>query len=212
MYRNYFKRLIDIIFALIIFTGFWWVYLIAGILVRIKLGSPVIFKQNRPGLNGKIFTLYKFRSMTNSLDESGNLLPNEERFTKFGLLLRSTSLDELPQAWNVIKGDMSFVGPRPLFIRYLPRYTKEQGRRHDVKPGITGWAQVRGRNSISWEEKFKLDVEYVDNYSFTMDLKIILLTIKKVFYRDGVSPEDRIIVEEFMGSEEIFNKNKDRSS
>lgn len=212
MYRKYFKRLIDIIFALIIFTGFWWLYLIVGTLVRIKLGSPVIFKQNRPGLNGEIFTLYKFRSMTNSVDPEGRLLPNEDRFTKFGLFLRSTSLDELPQAWNVIKGDMSFVGPRPLFIRYLPRYTKEQSRRHHVKPGITGWAQVKGRNSLSWEEKFNFDIEYVEHYSFVMDLKIILLTVKKVFYRDGISPEDRIIVEEFMGSKETTNENKDRSS
>ena len=209
MYRNYFKRLIDIIFALIIFTGFWWVYLIVGLLVRIKLGSPVIFKQDRPGQNEEIFTLYKFRSMTNSVDLEGKLLPNEERFTKFGLLLRSSSLDELPQAWNVMRGDMSFVGPRPLFIRYLPRYTRKQSRRHHVKPGVTGWAQVKGRNSISWEEKFKLDLEYVDNYSFTMDLKIIFLTIKKVFYRDGISPEGRIIVEEFMGIEDSAKENKD---
>ncbi len=200
MYRKCFKRLTDIIFALTIFIGFWWVYLIVGIFVRIKLGSPVIFKQNRPGLNGKIFTLYKFRSMKNSVDLEGRLLPNEDRFTKFGLFLRSTSLDELPQAWNVIKGDMSFVGPRPLFIRYLPRYTKDQARRHDVKPGITGWAQVKGRNSISWEKKFELDLEYVNNYSFFMDFKIIFFTIKKIFLRDGISPDGQIIVDEFMGS------------
>ncbi|MCS5420928.1 sugar transferase [Psychrilyobacter piezotolerans] len=202
MYRKYFKRLMDIVFALIIFSGFWWVYLIVGVLVRIKLGSPVIFKQDRPGKDGKIFTLYKFRTMLDTADALGKLLPNEKRFTKFGLLLRSTSLDELPQAWNVLRGEMSFVGPRPLFIRYLSRYSKEQGRRHEVKPGITGWAQVKGRNSISWDEKFKMDVEYVNNYSFLMDLKIILLTAKKVFCREGVSPEGQIIVDEFMGNEE----------
>lgn len=202
MYKKYFKRLIDIILALIIFSVFWWVYIIVGILIRVKLGRPVIFKQERPGKDGEIFTLYKFRTMLDTVDDMGKLLPNEERFTKFGLMLRSTSLDELPQAWNVLRGEMSFVGPRPLFIRYLSRYSKEQGRRHEVRPGITGWAQVKGRNSISWDEKFQMDVEYVDNYSFHMDLKIILLTIKKVFYREDVSPEGQIIVDEFMGNKE----------
>ena len=202
MYRKFFKRLIDIIFALILIWGFWWLYLLIATAVRFKLGSPVLFKQDRPGKNEKIFTMYKFRTMLDTVDSVGELLPSEERLTRFGVMLRSSSLDELPQTWNVLRGEMSFIGPRPLFIRYLPRYSKEQGRRHEVRPGVTGWAQVRGRNSISWDEKFKMDVEYVDNYSFFMDLKIILLTIKKVFCREGVSPEGQTIVDEFMGNEE----------
>lgn len=210
MYKKKFKRLIDILLALTILIGFWWVYLIVGILVKLKLGSPILFKQQRPGKNGKIFTIYKFRSMKNIQDvEEENLIRqgkerrstyDEKRLTEFGKLLRLLSLDEIPEVWNVLKGDMSLVGPRPLLIDYLAHYSPEQARRHDVKPGITGWAQVNGRDSISWEEKFRLDVEYVDNYSFTMDMKILLLTIKKVFLREDTSPEGEATVDDFRGN------------
>ncbi|WP_330112137.1 sugar transferase (plasmid) [Cetobacterium somerae] len=199
MYRYFFKRFIDILVGLIAFTCFWWVFLIVGYLVKTKLGSPVIFKQERPGKNGKIFTMYKFRSMTDAKDKDGKLLSDVERLPKFGKLLRSSSLDELPELWNVLKGEMSLVGPRPLMVRYLPRYSKEQKRRHNVLPGITGWAQVNGRNSISWNEKFKLDIEYVENYNFIMDMKIIILTLKKVFIREGIYQSEEVFMEEFKG-------------
>ncbi|MGL5458235.1 MAG: sugar transferase [Cetobacterium sp.] len=199
MYRCFFKRFIDILTALIAFTCFWWVFLIVGYLVKTKLGSPVIFKQARPGKDGKIFTMYKFRSMTDAKDKNGKLLSDAERLPKFGRLLRATSLDELPELWNVLKGEMSLVGPRPLMVRYLPRYSKEQMERHDVLPGITGWAQVNGRNAISWNEKFKLDLFYVKNYSFLLDLKIIFLTIKTVLIKEGVSQTEEIPMEEFWG-------------
>ena len=183
MYRKYIKRLLDFIlslFAIIILSP---VLLIVALLVRIKLGSPVIFKQKRPGLNEKIFTLYKFRTMTDAKDEQGNLLPDEIRLTKFGKLLRSTSLDELPELFNTLKGDMSIVGPRPLLVRYLPLYNEHQKHRHDVRPGFTGYAQCNGRNAISWEEKFDLDVYYTKNLTFFMDIKIIIKTVKVVLYR-----------------------------
>jgi len=166
-----------------------------------NLGKPVLFKQNRPGLHGDIFEMIKFRSMRDALDEQGNVLPDSERLTPFGKKLRSSSLDELPGLWNVLKGDMSLVGPRPLLVEYLPLYSAEQARRHDVRPGITGWAQVNGRNAISWEEKFKLDVWYVDNQSFWLDIKILLLTVKKVFVRDGISADGEVTMHKFTGSE-----------
>lgn len=200
MYRKYIKRLLDFIlslFAIIILSP---VLLIVALLVRIKLGSPVIFKQKRPGLNEKIFTLYKFRTMTDAKDEQANLLPDEIRLTKFGKLLRSTSLDELPELFNILKGDMSIVGPRPLLVRYLPLYNEHQKHRHDVRPGFTGYAQCNGRNAISWEEKFDLDVYYTKNLTLFMDIKIIIKTIKVVLFREGISSETSVTMEEFRGS------------
>lgn len=199
MYRKLFKRPFDIICVLGFFLIFWWIYIVVAILVKKKLGSPVIFKQKRPGLNGKIFTMYKFRSMTDEKDDSGNLLPDEIRLTKFGKMLRSTSLDEIPEFFNILKGDMSLVGPRPLLVAYLERYNKHQLRRHETRPGVTGWAQVNGRNAISWEEKFDYDVEYVDNCSFCLDMKIIFLTIKKIFVKEGISQEGNATMEAFKG-------------
>lgn len=199
MYRKYIKRLLDFIlslFAIIILSP---VLLIVALLVRIKLGSPVIFKQKRPGLNEKIFTLYKFRTMTDAKDEHGNLLPDEIRLTKFGKLLRSTSLDELPELFNILKGDMSIVGPRPLLVRYLLLYNEHQKHRHDVRPGFTGYAQCNGRNAISWEEKFDLDVYYTKNLTLFMDIKIIIKTIKVVLFREGISSETSVTMEEFRG-------------
>jgi len=201
IYRKYFKRPLDFMFALITLIVLSPLLLIIAILVKINLGSPVIFKQKRPGLNEKIFTLYKFRTMTDKRDENGKLLPDSERLTSFGKFLRSTSLDELPELYNILKGDMSFVGPRPLLVEYLPLYNDFQRRRHEVRPGLTGLAQVNGRNAISWEQKFKLDVEYVDNVSFIGDLKIIILTIKKVLVREGISSETSVTMEPFRGNE-----------
>lgn len=200
MYSHFFKRFLDIICSLGFILCFWWLYIIVAILVKVKLGSPVIFKQQRPGLNGKIFTMYKFRSMTDTKDKYGKLLSDEERLPRFGQLLRATSLDEIPEFFNVLKGEMSLVGPRPLLIEYLERYNKRQARRHEIRPGITGWAQVNGRNAISWEQKFEYDVEYVDTSSFLLDIKIIFLTIKKIFIREGISQEGNVTVEDFMGS------------
>ncbi len=187
MYRKYLKRILDIICALAAFTFFGWLYIILAILVRIKLGSPVLFTQERPGKDGKIFRLYKFRSMTDARDENGNLLPDEVRLTRFGKLLRATSLDELPEAFNILKGDMSVVGPRPLLVEYLPYYTEEERHRHDVRPGLTGWAQVNGRNSVDWDERFKIDVRYVKEMSFLLDLQIILKTVLKVIKQDNIA-------------------------
>ncbi|MEG2347729.1 MAG: sugar transferase [Cetobacterium sp.] len=200
MYKNFIKRAIDIFASLIAFICFWWVFIIVGYLVKKKLGSPVIFKQERPGKNGKIFTMYKFRSMTDGTDKNGNLLSDAERLPKFGRVLRATSLDELPELWNVLKGEMSLVGPRPLLVEYLDRYNEIEARRHEVQPGITGWAQVNGRNAISWDQKFKLDIEYVDNYSLMMDIKILFLTLKKVFVKEGISQEGEATAQEFKGS------------
>jgi len=176
------------------------VFLVLGVLVRVKLGSLVLFRQIRPGLHGKPFLLLKFRTMTDARDDDGNLLPDSERLTRFGRFLRKTSLDELPELWNVLKGDMSLVGPRPLLMQYLDRYTPEQARRHEVKPGMTGWAQVNGRNALTWEEKFKLDVWYVDHQSFWLDMKIIAMTVWKVLRREGISQTGQATAEEFMGN------------
>lgn len=200
-YEKYVKRFFDIIlslFALILLSP---VMLIVAILVRTKLGSPVIFCQERPGKNERIFKLYKFRSMTDKRDEKGELLPDEVRLTKFGKLLRSTSLDELPELWNILRGDMSIVGPRPLLVKYLPLYNEVQKHRHDVRPGLTGWAQVHGRNTISWEEKFEYDVWYVEHLSFAIDVKTVFLTVKKVFRREGITSETAATIEEFKKSE-----------
>ena len=190
MYEKYFKRLFDIICALAAIIVFSWLYIIVAVLVRIKLGSPVIFKQARPGLDGKIFYLYKFRSMTNECDENGNLLPDEIRLTKFGKLLRATSLDELPEAFNILRGDMSVVGPRPQLVRDMVFFTDEQMKRQSVKPGLSGLAQINGRNGITWEEKIGYDLEYIKNITFLGDVKIIFLTVWKAFVKqDGVSQE-----------------------
>lgn len=200
MYKHFFKRLIDFILSLIALIVLSPILLIVALLVRTKLGTPVIFKQERPGLNEKIFTLYKFRTMTDAKDEQGNLLPDEIRLTKFGKLLRSTSLDELPELFNILKGDMAIVGPRPLLVRYLPLYNEHQKHRHDVRPGFTGWAQCNGRNAISWEEKFDLDVYYTKHVSLLLDIKIILKTVKVVLFREGISSETSVTMEEFRGS------------
>lgn len=200
IYRRYFKRPMDIILSLIALIVLSPLMMIIAVLVRIKLGSPVIFKQRRPGLNEKIFTLYKFRTMTDERNENGELLPDSERLTKFGKFLRSTSLDELPELFNILKGDMSIIGPRPLLEQYLTLYNDYQKRRHEVRPGLSGLAQINGRNTISWEERFDLDVEYVDNVSFLLDIKIILLTIKKVIIREGINSENAATMEPFKGN------------
>ena len=174
--------------------------LVIALLIRLKIGSPIFFKQLRPGMNKKLFYIYKFRSMANEYDGNGALMPDSNRLTKFGKFLRSTSLDELPGLWCVLKGDMSLVGPRPLLLEYLPLYTKKQSRRHDVRPGITGWAQINGRNAITWNQKFAFDVWYVDNKSFWLDIKILLLTIKKVITRDGISQNNHVTMDKFKGN------------
>ncbi len=201
-YVRYVKRLIDIIISFFFLLCLSPLLLVLSLLVRVKLGSPVIFRQERPGKDGRIFSLMKFRSMTGERDENGELLPDEIRLTSFGKVLRATSLDELPEFINILKGDMSFVGPRPLLVCYLERYNAEQMHRHDVKPGLTGLAQVNGRNAISWEKKFEYDVEYVKNVSFLLDMKIVLMTVMKVLKRDGISSGTHATMEEFMGSGE----------
>jgi len=193
------KRSFDLVVVLLLSPFIFLVCSIIYFLIRIKLGSPVLFKQSRPGMNGEFFNMIKFRTMTNEYDMSGDLLPDNVRLTKFGKIIRSTSLDELPELWNVIKGDMSLVGPRPLLVEYLPLYSEDQSRRHKVKPGITGWAQINGRNTISWDEKFKLDVWYVDNQSIWLDIKILWLTVKKVILRDGISQNDHVSMDKFKG-------------
>jgi len=194
------KRFFDLISSFIGLLFLLPVIVLIVLLVRLKIGSPIFFKQARPGLNGNLFNMYKLRSMTNECDKDGNLLSDEVRLTKFGKFLRSTSLDELPGLWNVLKGDMSLVGPRPLLVEYLPLYSENQSRRHEVKPGITGWAQVNGRNAISWDEKFDLDVWYVDNQSIWLDIKILWMTIKKVIMRDGISQNNHVSMDKFKGS------------
>lgn len=200
IYRRYVKRPMDFILSLIAIIVLSPIFIIVAMLVRVKLGSPILFKQERPGLNEKIFKMYKFRTMTNEKDESGALLPDNVRLTKFGKFLRSTSLDELPELINILKGDMSIIGPRPLLVQYLPLYNEHQKRRHEVRPGLSGLAQANGRNSISWEDKFNLDVEYVENVSFIGDWRIIFLTIKKVFVREGINSETAVTMEYFEGS------------
>lgn len=197
MYRKYFKRPLDFIMALVGLIVLSPVMLVVAILVRIKLGSPVIFKQPRPGLNEKVFALYKFRTMTDERDENGELLPDAQRLTPFGKWLRSTSLDELPELWNIIRGDMSLVGPRPLAVEYLPYYTETERIRHTVRPGLTGLAQVNGRNAVSWEERFRYDVSYVESISFVGDIRILLRTISRVVGREGVLVRGTAGVEDF---------------
>lgn len=206
MYKNFFKRFFDILLCTLAVVILSPVLLVVAILVRIKLGSPILFKQKRPGKNEKIFTLYKFRTMTDKKDKNGELLSDSERLTKFGKFLRSTSLDELPELINIIKGDMSLIGPRPLLVEYLELYNEEQKHRHDVRPGLTGLAQVNGRNAIDWDEKFKYDIEYVKSVSFKNDLKIILQTIVKVFKREGISGKGSATMEKFEGNKNINNK------
>lgn len=199
-YEKYIKRPQDFLCALAAIIVLSPVMLVTAILVRTKLGSPIIFKQERPGLDGKVFTLYKFRTMTDKKDENGNLLPDEVRLTNFGKKLRSTSLDELPELFNILNGNMAVVGPRPLLVRYLPRYNEHQARRHEVRPGFTGYAQVNGRNSITWEDKFDKDVYYVDNITFLGDWKIIFQTVSTVLKKEGISSNTSVTMEEFMGT------------
>ncbi len=199
MYRNCIKPIIDFFLAIILLILLSPLMILISIFIYFSMGKPVLFKQKRPGYKEKIFTLYKFRTMTNEKDKNGNLLPDEKRLTKVGKIIRNLSLDELPQLFNVLKGDMSFVGPRPLLVEYLPLYNDRQRKRHEVKPGITGLAQVMGRNAVTWKEKFEYDVYYVENLSFWLDLKIILLTILKVLKREGISPENRVTMEKFNG-------------
>ncbi len=201
MYQRYIKRLLDIIISLAALVLLSPVLIVVAVLVRAKLGSPVIFHQERPGYHEKIFKLCKFRSMTDARGADGELLPDEVRLTGFGRTLRATSLDELPELWNILKGDMSLIGPRPLLVRYLPRYNAFQKHRHDVRPGLTGWAQVNGRNAIDWDTKFRYDVEYVNRISFLFDVKILLMTFGKVFGRSGISSGTHATMEEFMGNE-----------
>ena len=200
IYARYIKRILDIILSLSAIIILSPILLILYILVRVKLGSPVLFKQERPGKDEKIFTLCKFRTMTDKRGADGELLPDEERLTKFGKKLRSTSLDELPELFNILKGEMSIIGPRPLLVRYLPRYNEFQRHRHDVRPGLTGLAQINGRNAITWEQKFAYDVEYVNNLSFALDLHIFFGTIRAVLRREGISSDTNATMEEFMGN------------
>lgn len=202
IYEKFVKRPMDCFLATLCLLIFSPLMLILAALVRIFLGAPVLFEQERPGKDGKVFKLYKFRTMTDKRDEDGQLLADELRLTAFGKMLRSSSLDELPELFNIIKGEMSLIGPRPLLVQYLPLYNREQARRHEVRPGLTGLAQSRGRNSISWEEKFNLDVEYVDHITFLGDLKIIVNTVTQVFKREGISDDSGVTMEEFRGSKE----------
>ncbi len=210
LYGKYLKRFIDIVcgvFALILLS---WLYAVVAVSVRVKLGSPVIFTQNRPGKDGKIFKLYKFRTMTDERDENGKLLPDDVRLTKFGKFLRMASLDELPEIFNIIKGDMSFVGPRPLLVEYLPYYNEREQRRHEVRPGLTGWAQVNGRNSVNWTKRFELDVEYVENLSLGFDIKILLSTVKKVLAKSDVAEDTNAVEGNFAAEREAEMKEKVR--
>lgn len=205
-YEKYIKRMLDILLSGIALIVLSPVLLVTAVLVRVKLGSPVIFCQERPGKDEVIFKLHKFRTMTDARDENGNLLPDKDRLTAFGKALRSTSLDELPELWDIFRGKMSIVGPRPLLVKYLPLYNDEQHRRHDVRPGLTGWAQVHGRNLTSWEERFRYDVDYVEHISFAMDVKIVLMTVRCVFARDGINSADSATMEEFRGIETAWHE------
>ena len=200
MYKSFIKTFLDFMLALIGLIILLPLFMIISVLIIFKLNAPVFFKQSRPGLNGETFEIYKFRTMSNECDENGAPLSDEERLTKFGSFLRSTSLDELPGLWNVLNGTMSLIGPRPLLIEYLPLYSDRQARRHEVKPGITGWAQVNGRNAIEWKEKFELDVWYVENLTFFLDIKILYLTLKKVIRRDGISHNNHVTMKKFKGN------------
>ncbi|HFQ4989647.1 TPA: sugar transferase [Vibrio vulnificus] len=202
------KRLFDFLVSLTSLIMLSPVIALVAWKIRKNLGSPVLFRQTRPGLNGKSFEMVKFRTMKDAVDEQGNPLPDSERMTSFGDKLRNSSLDELPELWNVLKGEMSLVGPRPLLMQYLPLYSTEQARRHEVRPGVTGWAQINGRNAISWEEKFKLDVWYVDNRSFWLDFKILLLTVKKVFVKEGISADGHVTIAPFTGQAQSGNSNE----
>ena len=202
MYSKFFKRFLDVMLSVVALIVLSPIFIIVYFLVKSKLGSPVFFTQDRPGKNNKVFKMYKFRSMTDERDENGNLLGDDIRLTKFGKLLRSTSLDELPELWNILVGDMSIVGPRPLLVSYLPLYNEIQIQRHNVRPGLTGLAQVKGRNALSWEEKFNWDVKYVNEITFRNDIKIICLTILAVFKRDGISSEESVTMEPFYGNKE----------
>ncbi len=195
------KRFFDLVLSFIMIVLLSPILILVWVLVTLKLGSPALFRQERPGFNGKIFVMYKFRTMTDQRDEHGNYMPDSVRLTSFGKLLRSTSLDELPELFNILKGDMSFVGPRPLLVQYLQRYNQTQARRHEVRPGLTGWAQINGRNAISWKEKFELDVWYVDHWNLFLDMKILWLTLIKVFRREGINAKGEATVEEFMGND-----------
>jgi sugar transferase EpsL len=199
------KRIIDLLGSLILIVILSPIFIMVAAMIRASMGSPIFFKQMRPGLHGKPFWIYKFRTMVDKRDEDGEMLPGDFRLTKLGSFLRKYSLDEIPQLFNVLKGDLSLVGPRPLLMNYLNLYTKEQARRHEVKPGITGWAQINGRNSISWEEKFQLDVWYVDNQSLLLDVKILLLTVKKVFMREGISTAGHHSMDDYKGLEQNIN-------
>ena len=205
-YEKYIKRVLDILCSLAAIILFCWLFAIVALLVRIKLGSPVIFKQPRPGKDEKVFMLHKFRSMTDETDDKGELLPDEMRLTRFGRFLRSTSLDELPELWDILIGNMSIIGPRPLLVKYLPLYNDEQRRRHEVRPGLTGWAQVHGRNLTSWEERFAYDTDYVDHLSFALDVKIVLMTVHCVFAREGISAEGSATMEAFTGTEAVTHE------
>lgn len=209
-YEKYIKRPQDFCCALAAIIVLSPIMAVTAVLVRVKLGSPVIFKQERPGLHGKIFTLYKFRTMTDAKDRNGNLLPDEVRLTKFGKMLRSTSLDEIPELINMLKGDMAVVGPRPLLVKYLPLYNEYQARRHEVRPGFTGYAQVNGRNAITWEDKFEKDVFYVDHITFLGDWKIIFQTLKTVIRREGISSGSSVTMEEFKGSKTVKSDGSER--
>ena len=209
-YEKYIKRPQDFCCALAAIIVLSPIMAVTAVLVRVKLGSPVIFKQERPGLHGKIFTLYKFRTMTDEKDKNGKLLPDEVRLTKFGKMLRSTSLDELPELINMLKGDMAVVGPRPLLVKYLPLYNEYQARRHEVRPGFTGYAQVNGRNAITWDDKFEKDVFYVDHITFLGDWKIIFQTLKTVIRREGISSGSSVTMEEFKGSKTVKSDGSER--
>jgi len=197
------KRIIDVVGSSAGMVFLSPIFVVIAVLIRLKIGSPILFCQMRPGLNGKPFLLYKFRTMKDEYDVNGNLLPDEKRLTPFGQFLRSTSLDELPELWNVLKGEMSLVGPRPLLMEYLELYTPEQARRHEVKPGITGWAQINGRNALNWEDKFKLDVWYVDHWGIGLDFKILWLTLVKVVKREGISADGHATMPKFKGSKDL---------
>ena len=203
------KRSFDFIVSLIALLILWPLILVTAFLIRFKIGKSVLFRQERPGLHGKSFYVYKFRTMTDARDENGEFLPDDVRLTDFGKFVRKLSLDELPQLWNVLKGDMSFVGPRPLLVEYLPIYNERQAKRHNVLPGITGWAQVNGRNAISWEEKFELDVWYVKNQSFWLDIKILLMTVAKVFKSEGITQDGQATIQKFAGSKNAADKDEE---